>query len=47
MSVMEWSGDNFVVELAPFQSKILDKTGHYKIHSGPWSNFHDLSKKIS
>ena len=41
----EWSGDNFVVELAPFQSKISDKTGHYKIHSGPSSNFHDLYKK--
>ena len=29
----EWSGDDLVVELAPFQSGLFqDKTGHYDIY---------------
>ena len=42
----EWSGDDLVVELAPFQSEIPDKTGHYEIRSAPWGYIDDLSKNI-
>ena len=42
----EWSGDDLVVELAPFQSEIPDKTGHYEIRSAPWGYSDDLSKNI-
>ena len=42
----EWSGDDLAVELAPFQSEIPDKTGHYEIRSAPWGYTDDLSKNI-
>ena len=42
----KWSGDDSVVELAPFQSEFPDKTGHYEIRSAPWGYIGDLSKNI-
>ena len=31
----EWSGDDLLAGLAPFQSEIPVKTSHYKIRSSP------------
>ena len=42
----EWSRDDLVVELAPFQSEIPNKTGYYEIRSAPWGYIDDLSKNI-
>ena len=31
----EWSGDDLIVEVAPFQSYVYDGTDHYEICSAP------------
>ena len=32
----EWSRDDLIVEVVPFQCYICDDTGHYEICPGPW-----------
>ena len=42
----EWSGDDLIIEVAPFQSDVCDDTGHYEICSAPWGYIDDLPLHI-
>ena len=42
----EWSGDDLIIENAPFQSDVCDDTGHYEFSSAPWGYIDDLPSHI-
>ena len=42
----EWSGDDLIVENAPFQSDACDDTGHYEINLAPLDYIDDLPSHI-
>ena len=42
----EWSGDDLIIEVAPFQSDVCDDTGHYEICSASWGYIDNLPLHI-
>ena len=42
----EWSGDDFCVEMAPFQFPLAEKKGQFEIKAAAWSYIEDLPSHI-
>lgn len=42
----QWSVDNLLVEYAPFQFEMLDKTGAQEIRSASWGYIDDLPRNV-
>ena len=42
----QWSIEDLVVEYAPFQFDLLNKTGAQEIRSTPWGYIHDLPQNV-